>query len=325
LELLMLRSLALWSLVLAGNSFGAQTTAPTEWNERLFEVLQAPTGNGNVTRAVSQAVAESATGNRLSKTTADQLVQALTGGAPHGALSSEILQRVTVSDAFSHQDATTWKLGSFLQRIQLAGALWDRAVTIAAASPADAASYARAAALLAAHEDFRFGPATAQKIIGNKRFSEIARLTPEQATAVNDLLKAMATDSRTYALALVDATHRLQSVIDQGAPTIAAGDAQAVLVALDTLWNASNGYRGRQYQTANLLWRFACLARSKHDDATLAAARATAAQWALHTNDRTVKRWIDEAITIPGEAPKNSGVDVLSTEEFEKRHANNGE
>ena len=58
-----------------------------------------------------------------------------------------------------------------------------------------------------------------------------------------------------------------------------------------------------RWMLANLLWKFLCLAKARHNKPAAILIEAYIKSWKSHTRRWYLKRWLSEALTTPGKAP----------------------
>jgi hypothetical protein len=183
---------------------------------------------------------------------------------------------------------------------------------LAVSDPPNARRYARAALLLAAHEDFDLGPYAVWLIaIDLSTYQSVAQLSRSQADALRGLLVSEQ--------AKWDLVHKLTTPTYDAADRLIErqeGDMPADLTATLVLrlrdwWTAMPEDILYRYNAINEAWQLRNLAVARRNTQAQAALESLLQDWRNGTSDPTIQMWISEALSHTGEYPTQPQTMVL--------------
>jgi hypothetical protein len=287
---------------------------------RIQQIFNIRDSGSDVLKALKEAITDLGKGPGIGADAGvDSLVQALLRGGDPDGLWKLVVARAHITDKPEYvAPGDVWDYGTARERRQLAMHLWKVAQASAPHDPKKGQDYARAAVLLAAHEGFRMGPWAVHVIITPlDHFVSIAALTADQGSALFDVDKGIKGDmqrSDDVSTTAMDATDMLTTHPEKSA----VDSTKDALVAIGKWRAAVMGNLAGTYEVIYELWTLRNIARQRGSDESLSAVNEYLKVWREGVSSPTLARWLDEAKTTSGAAPKVARVMHIDTASLNK-------
>jgi hypothetical protein len=244
----------------------------------------------------------------LDKGEFDALVDDFTSSPAVRLLSDQLQERATIGEDQPHQVPTDSLYGNAGSRHDLMMLLWSRSKAIATHEPERAKRYARAAALLAAHDEFGNGVIALLGMLAEAdRFSQVCGVAKERREQLTIMAKRLAGQNQ----ALFGRRQtKVFKAIDALSATPGPLDAEALGNCLTDLqeWRNESGAADARpsaaWQVANVTWQLLNLARSRHDEHSVATISGMIREWMKDSADIQQKRWLRESLEVIAAPPR---------------------
>jgi len=241
----------------------------------------------------------------------DQMAALILEGGRPGWLTDQCLKRVRVDRHSTDYDrAADWMWCRSMERNRLISQLRKQATNSLSSDPARAKRLSRAALLFASNDLHGYGHSFVQSMGKDSDFIKALGVSSSQADEIRQIgarfVVSVEQNADEEALAA-----ELDRLIATDAKDLPESDYLAWLRHFESRWANAGELPALRESHARYLWRFCCLMRARSMSAPLAEATAVSKRLQSATPSVHGKRWLQEAITLPGPSPKDSGLKVV--------------
>ncbi|MGB7160920.1 MAG: hypothetical protein WBD40_22855 [Tepidisphaeraceae bacterium] len=317
---------ALLSSILTGARvvIGAPATKPASSDNPLAQrvqlILGIEAGESNILDPLARAIAAYPDRFQVSKRdTFDQavesLIDAVLRGAPPDALSSLILSHTHITARpVASANTTTWSYGGSVDQNRLTMEIWKQAQELTKTDRGRASRRARAALLLAAHQDFTVGTGIITALLREgQEFPGIANLTEVQAADLRKLRVELQSEYEARTPVASSTMKATDALIVDPQSRMSGERVDQVLAGLLT-WKQVVSKQSDLTGHFDLIWEaweLKNLALARNDPNAVQAVNAFFEKWLEETPRQPISRWLREALDNKGPPPKEPRVRVL--------------
>lgn len=242
----------------------------------------------------------------------DQLADALLAGSLPDELRDLTDSGAKYDNVYFVQHQKGWMYGQPGDRVALIRLLWARALAPDAVEQRRPV-YAKAAMLMAAHEDLIFGDAAMTLFYARfEQFSKISKLTPSQVDRLRTLLQRLIDCNQAAAQAGSDANEAEAAIIKAPAGSMPMADVQREIDALKREWSAQSKSPGssvaNQSDAIFAASRLRNLANARKSPDSQKAVDDLLLEWKAEKWPDPINRWLEEVSTTFGPAPTRSRI-----------------
>lgn len=291
-------------------SFLTSWTAAASLSERANAALMLPEASpGGSARALQTAIALSRA-KQLDPAAVDKFCRDIVAGARPDELGDLVL---TKSSILSKMPPEGDDIGKPATRARVMALVLDRAKALAASGDADSSRTAYTAyVILAAQEIDVPTPLQLCTVLLSEEFLGVMRSSGADIDALQVLGNQCAEQLGAYTESITELGPALDALIATDATPLPPSEVDSFLRKLSAEWSRKgfSAWSGRVF--CKFAWNLNCLAKARGDAASAEKVRSWVAarlkEQGLSTHER---RWLEEVLSLPGGAPKNSGVLIL--------------
>jgi hypothetical protein len=233
------------------------------------------------------------------------LVERAGKGAQIDSFTPLLLRQITLTQGRPKvQD--DWRYGRDTEREELRRYIWNKAVSMRQSDPEGAKTYARAALVLAAHEDMTFGTLDIRVFARDMpRLVKLAQLDPKQAKQIEDLVALLNREAKGAGGLLVRVFEAEEALIEskeRPLPRDLVNKSMASLREHREFVSSMKGTRTAEQLSVVVAARnLRNLVKAYGDDESKAAVSAMLKEWQAQARPGSFeRRLLDEAIAVEG-------------------------
>ncbi|MGH7176803.1 MAG: hypothetical protein ACREJC_05425 [Tepidisphaeraceae bacterium] len=280
---------------------------------RVQELLEVPCkGHGVIDASILVRDEHFSKGDLKSQRLWDRTAELILAGSIPDELEDRTLEKITANDCFSSMSDGNCPYGTVVHRGRLRRSLWDAARSFdrQGQDPERVRRYTRAALVSCVNDRFN-GIGIFGWIVRYEQAQRMLQIDDASLKELRRIADNFSDDSNEQNSARVEAAEALNRLCQPHAMPTFTIDVDKFFAAAALTWTGCGENSWRKWKLANMTWRLCCLARARNDTETLRRAEEFAAKMQAQTDNPHYKRWMSQAITLPGPVPKDSGVTVV--------------